>query len=154
MPTDLITLDEFKIALRVAPGDVDTVRDANYQQAIDEASAAVSAYTDRNFAAATVTEQRSFEYDGSGFLDIDDCTTITTVTYAIAGFDTPIPTDQWRAEPYGGVVFTYLYVPEWGPHYSPEMGFRQNIDVFYREGRFVGLGPTIKVDATWGWTVI
>jgi hypothetical protein len=131
----------------VAAGDVDPTRDARYQQSIDQAS-----YTDRDFATATVTEQRSFEYDGSGFVDIDDCSNITAVTYSISGYDTLIPTFEWRGEPYGGAVFTYLVVPNWGPRFSPEMGFTSNIDVLYREGRFTGLGPTVKVDATWGWT--
>jgi hypothetical protein len=152
MATDLITLAEFKTAMGVAAGDVDPTRDARYQQSIDQASTAVSTYTDRDFATATVTEQRSFEYDGSGFVDIDDCSNITAVTYSISGYDTLIPTFEWRGEPYGGAVFTYLVVPNWGPRFSPEMGFTSNIDVLYREGRFTGLGPTVKVDGTWGWT--
>lgn len=148
----LVQLSELESALGVAPGDVDPVRQGQLTQAIAGASAAVIKYTDRDFAAAAVTEQRSFEYDGSGFVDIDDCSNITAVTYSISGYDTPIPDFEWRGEPYNGHVFTYLVVPDWGPRFSPEMGFRQNIDVLYREGRFTGLGPTIKVDGTWGWT--
>lgn len=148
----LIQLGELQTALGVAPGDIDPTRDARYSQAIAGASAAIIKYTDRDFATATVTEQRSYEYDGSGFLDIDDCTAITDVTYSIAGFDSVIPADSWRAEPQRGEVYTYLILPQWGPRFSPEMGFNQNVDVLYREGRFVGLGALVKVTAAFGWT--
>jgi hypothetical protein len=153
-PPWLIQLSELRTAMGVAPGDVDPTRDERWSQAIAGASTAIIKYTDRDFAAAAVTEQRIFEYDGSGFLDIDDCVDITDVTYSIGGYDTIIVADQWRAEPMRGEVFTYLVLPAWGPTFSPEMGFTKNVDVLYREGRFVGLGPTVKVTATWGWTTV
>lgn len=150
----LLTLSDLKAALGVASGDVDPVRDKRLTQAIRGASAAVSAYADRDWVTSAITEQRSFEYDGSGFLDIDDCASITAVTYSLGGYDQVLPADQWRAEPFGHPVFTYLVLPTWGPGFSPEMGFTRNLDVLYREGGFTGIGPTVKVDATWGWTTV
>jgi hypothetical protein len=146
-PPWLIQLGELETALGVAPGDVDSVRQAQLTQAIAGASAAIIKYTDRDFAAATVTEQRSFEYDGSGFVDIDDCSNITDVTYSISGFDTIIPAFEWRGEPYNGSSLHLSRCTKLGATFSPEMGFTQNIDVLYREGRFTGLGPTVKVTA-------
>lgn len=150
----LITLGELKTALNIAAGDVDPLRDARLAQAMGDASAAVSAYADRDWVLSTTTEQRSFEYDGSGFLDIDDAADITAVTYSLGGYDQVLPADQWRAEPYGNTVYTYLVLPTWGPGFSPEMGFTRNLDVLYRERGFTGIGPTVKVDATWGWTTV
>lgn len=149
----LITLDQLRAAEGIAPGDVDVTRDVRYALAIEQASAAIETMCDRNFGAPLIMETREWEYDGSGFAEIDDATAITGVTYSISGFDTVIQPIQWRAEPFAKQqgVYTYLAVPAWGPMFSPEMGFLQNIDVFAREGRFVSLGPTLKVTGTWGW---
>lgn len=133
----------------------DPVSDAKYTQAILGASAAVRNYTDRGFGMPLVTEQRSFEWDNSGFVDIDDCSSVTALTYSIGGYDTIVATNQWRAEPYSAPVFTYIVMPPIsGMLFSPAMGFKENLDVLYKERGFVGLGPIVKVDATWGWATI
>lgn len=148
---DLITLEELKAALGI-PASMTADHD-NLNRIIDAASAAVSVYTDRDFASPLVTEQRTFEYDGGGHLDIDDASAVTAVTTSFAGFDNLIPADLWRAQPYGSPVLNELLLPTvYGP--SPEMGFTRNFDVLYREGRFTTLPLLVKVDATWGWPVV
>lgn len=152
----LITLNEMKVAEGVDPADMtDAKRDAKWAQAILFASAAIDKYCDRGFSSSVITEQRQFEWDNSGFVDIDDATAIQDVIYSIGGYDTTVATNQWRAEPFAFPVFTYIVMPPIsGMLFSPAMGFNQNLDVLYKERGFVGLGPTVKVDATWGWTTV
>lgn len=133
----------------------DTNRDAKYTQAIAGASAAVSNYADRGFGLPQITEQRSFEWDNSGFVDIDDCTNVLDLIYSIGGYDTGVAANQWRAEPYGLTTFTYIVMPPIsGMYFSPAMGFKENLDVIYKDRGFVGLGPIVKVTATWGWPIV
>lgn len=150
---DLITYPELTNALGLAAGDIDAVTQARIEQAIRGASAAVSAYADRDFASTLVTEQRTFEYDGSGFLDVDDCTAVTAVTFSASGVDTVLDASEWEAQPYGAAVQTYLLLPAHRSYGSPAMGFTRNLDVFVAERGWVGTGFA-KVDATWGWPVV
>lgn len=153
---DLITLADLKTALNVAAGDVDPLRDARLQQAITQASAAVSTYADRNFGSSNVTETRNYEYDGSGYLDIDDASDITAVSFNWYNYTQVLdPALQlWRPEPYGYPVFTYLVLPTWHGQISPEMGFRQNLDVLWRERGLSTLPLTASVTGTWGWPTV
>lgn len=151
---DLITLTELKTALGIAAGDVDPARDAKLQQAITNSSAIVSKYADRDFATSAVTEARTFEYDGSGYLEIDDASAITSVTFKWTGYDQVVDPAYWRGEPSGADVLTYLILPAQNMLISPEMGFTRNLDVLYRERQFLALPLFVEVTATWGWPTV
>lgn len=153
---DLIDLDYLKTAL--GESLTNSPKDARYLQAIEEASAAIRAYTERDFGTPEVLEARTFDYDGSGYLDIDDATDITDVTLvgqAGAG-DYPLDVDQWRAAPTkrdDAPVYYYIVLPGYNAHYapSPEMGFTRNLDVLAAEGRWHGFDAQFEVLGTWGW---
>jgi hypothetical protein len=149
---DLITADEYITAQGIAAGDVSPPQQAQIDQAISWASATVRNYLDRNIGLGIVTEERPYEYDGSGYLDIDDAANITRVAFAQPiATDLVLTTDQWRAQPYEGPVYTYLVLPTAGSGWSPEMGFERNLDTLAREGRFYTLPPVVKVTADFGW---
>jgi hypothetical protein len=104
---------------------------------------------------------RTFEYDGSGYLDIDDCQAVTAVALSFTlGPDQILdPTYQWRPKPFNapvhGQAYYYLEIAgayPWG--LDPEMGFMQNLDMLAREGRLTAQMPVAKVTATWGWPAI
>jgi hypothetical protein len=154
----LITLSEYKAVNGVKSSD--TTNDDKITASIPFASAAVLNYTERDFGAPVTTEQRTFVYDGSGYVDIDDAQAITTVTLSVPGAaDLALESDQWTAGPPrrdDSPMFYYLELyTGWGLRgISPEMGFTRNVDVLYAEGRFLYARPTVKVDATWGWSTI
>lgn len=153
MLADLITLAEYRVAAGYDP--TNTYDDAKISQWIPFASESIRSFTERDFGAPVVTEQRTFEYDGSGFLDIDDAAEITDVTVD----DVSLSSDEWSAEPGrrdDAPVFTYIRLPcyiGWTSG-SPEMGFERNLDVYYRERNLYQLPSLIKVTGTWGWSFI
>lgn len=149
---ELVLLEELKNSLGVP--DATTTKDALYQRCITAASTAVLNYTDRDFASASITEQRTYEWDGSGYVDIDDASDVDAVTLSSSGVDSVVPTDQWRAQPQAGPVYTYLILPTQYGFGSPEMGFNRNLDVYVAEHGIGYLPPLVKVDATWGWPIV
>lgn len=153
----IITLEELRELLGTDP--TDTRNDARYAALIPAASAAIRAYTQRSFGLPVETGERSFLYDGSGFLDIDDASAITDVvfTYPYGSPDITLDPETWS--PKDAPAFTYIEIPSdlgrLGPA-SPEMGFKWNADVYARE-RGGGLYPTpkaVKVTGTWGWAEV
>jgi hypothetical protein len=152
---DLLTLNEYKTLAGIPVSE--TTNDAQITALLAGASQAIRAFTDRSFQTAQVTEERIFEYDGAGYLDIDDATVISSVNFTYPGgigSDYLVDALQWRAMPYNGSVFHYIVLPEgfYGP--SPEMGFMRNLDVAAREGRTLRPLPLVKVTGTWGWPSI
>lgn len=147
-PEPLITLEQLKHALGIDL--TDTSRDARLSQAIDNASAAIETYTDRDFATTEVVETRTFSYDGSGVLDIDDCEAGSITAVSIDGVaqnstawmaqpDRRTPVHYWlQLTPYGGI--------------SPEMGFTYNLDTLYGKTRW--RPRVVTVTARWGWPVV
>lgn len=154
---DLITLQEYRDATRYSA--VDASYDTQVLAAIKYASAAIRNFTARDFGAAQVTEDRTFEYDGSGYLDIDDAQTVNTVTLTLTGA-TPQVLDvlQWRAMPQrrdDAPVYFYIYMPGVTLYgISPYMGFTRNLDVLWAEGRFGVTPPLVVVNAVWGWPTV
>lgn len=148
---NLITLAELKAAMNIAAGDADEVRDAKLVSAIEGASAAVRKFADRAFGTEEKEGTRTYEYDSSGFLDIDDCMLVHSVAFIFGGFETPINEFYWRAEPQEGPPYSYLTIPHWAGIYSPQMGFKINLDVISKDRGWPGLIPTVKVTANWGW---
>lgn len=156
----LLTLDEFKE--RIGTPLSDTRKDALYTSSLSAASSVILNYTDRDFGVAEATETRTFEYDGSGYLDIDDAVDITAVAFTVRGSDDiALDTLQWSPQPQRSArtpVYTGLILPTYGEHFmgaSPAMGFTRNLDLLAREGRLPGSIPgSVKVTGTFGWPVV
>ena len=142
---DLITLNEVKTAL----GLTNNSQDAKITQAIPEASAAIRNYVDRDFETPVSSSTvRTYYYDGSGVLEIDDAQTITAVT-----LDTvPLTTDEYSAEPAGNSPYTWLFLPEQKWQSSPAMGFTRNLDNLW--WRQTGKAQVVTVTGTFGWAAI
>lgn len=155
---DLITLAE----LKTARGETGTENDPRYTWLISVASALVRNYTGRDFGSAQATEERSFQYDGSGYLDIDDASVITTVKFVDStgvANDQVLTANQWFPQPPlrdDAPVYWYLVLPgaPRSPGYSPEMGFTWNADIYYSENRFPSTPQMVKVTGTWGWPTV
>lgn len=154
---DLITLQDYRDATRYT--SIDATYDTQVTKAIMYASAAIRNFTERDFGAAAVTEDRTFDYDGSGFCDIDDAATVNSVTLVVPGFtDQLLDAVMWRAMPQrrdDAPVYFYIYMPGvcwYGA--SPQMGFTRNLDVLWQEGRWATQPPLVKVNAVWGWPVV
>jgi hypothetical protein len=152
MADELITLAEYKVLL-----DEDPSNPAQVVALIPAASRSVRKFTDRNFEVAGTPADRTFQYDGSGFLDIDDCTAITAVMSDL-GYPSATPyslaTPEFTAMPHREQAdddpYYYLLVHSHVLPASPEMGFERNLD---RLG-FSQVPPVLTVTATWGWPVI
>lgn len=149
---DLLTRDELKSILGV--DTTDTRKDAQYDSIIPLASQAIRTFTGRDFGSATVTETRNFEYDSSGFLDIDDATDVTQVEFIVPhSTNIVLDDDQWYAAPArrdDSPVFYYIVLTS-PAGVNPFMGFERNLDIAYIEGRLPGVTRTAVVTGTWGW---
>jgi hypothetical protein len=156
MAADLISLDRLLDALNKLLVDMEPQEVDKYTAAIKSASAAVRAYTDRDFTlnASGVATARTYEYDDSGYIDIDDAQAVTgvTVTFPQGGFPMTLTSTQWEALPYNAPVkdSLVLYAQTYYAG-SREMGFTYNLDRY--EGT-MGPPPTLEVTATWGWLEI
>jgi hypothetical protein len=152
---DLLTLTEYKNLAGLPL--TDTSGDTQITAMLSAASLAIRNFTDRSFNTTTVTEQRTFEYDGTGYLDIDDATVITEValSFTLGGDQVLDSTYQWRAMPFGRPVFYYLALSQlgWGLG-DGEMGFMYNLDRAVREGLVIAQLPIAKVTGTWGWPAV
>lgn len=115
--------------------------------ALEDASAAVLNFTDRDFLATQVIEPRIFipatdtSRSGDLIIDIDDTDEIIDVD----GFSD----SQWRAGTDGPAasygIFTYIEIRLSRPE-SPLMGFTRNADVFGDPW-----WGQVEVTANWGW---
>lgn len=158
---DLITLTELKTALGIPDPSAEHPDDAKNAAAISAATEIIRTYTDRTFditPPAAVATSRQFEYDGSGYLDIDDAQTITTVS---AIYDStfnptsrPLNAFEWSARPFNKPVKFWLQLPD-SPYAqgSPAMGFKYNADTYSEYGRSLEYS-IIEVTAVWGWPEI
>jgi hypothetical protein len=149
--TNLISLAQLKIAMGITAAEVDLVRDEKLELSIADASAAIRSYADRSFGLPAVKGNRIYEYDASGYLDIDDAVSVESLVFIFGSLETPIEPFYWRAEPQEGPPYTYLTVPQWSGSISPEMGFTYNLDVISKDRGWPGLIPTIKVTGEFGW---
>lgn len=154
---DILTLSE----LKAARGESGTENDTQYNWFITVVSSAFRNYSGRDFGAAVLTEERPFQYDGSGYLDIDDAASISSVKLVIPNSeDVELDPDyEWYAQPPrrdDSPVYYYLVLPSMAGRapFSPEMGFTRNLDVYYRERGMPRLPTTVKVTAQWGWPVV
>lgn len=153
---DLLTLNEYKSMLGVPSGVF--ADEGQVTALLGAASRAVRAYTDRRFEIATgPATDRVYAYDGSGFLEIDDCTSITSLS-TDAGVPLqsyPLDVGEWTPKPERVTAdddpyyYILIHGGRWLPA-SPEMGFERNLDTL----GFMAKEPTITVTATWGWPTI
>jgi hypothetical protein len=154
---DILTLSEYKAYAGIAPTNVRN--DDKYNSLLPAVGMAILNHTGRDFTTSLVTEDRTFEYDNSGVLDIDDATTINTVTINNPWGAAPLVlgNDEWFAQPPrrdDSPVYWYLSLPGFVISPSPEMGFTWNADVAFNEGRWRSKPSTITVNAVWGWAVV
>lgn len=153
----LVTLAEYKAFMGVstAPGPHDT----SYEFAIRAASQLVRSYTglrlEINDPTAPPTT-RLFRYDGSGFLDIDECQAISDVAVSVnyPGVDpVSIPNHHWMRHPLNGPVAYWLEMTVNGfGGISPQMGFTYNLDTLWHT--YPKQPVLVSITATWGWTEI
>lgn len=149
---DLIDLADYKALAGIDP--TNNTDDVRIEALLPAASRAVLKYVDRSFEAAGVPSSRDFQYDGSGFLDIDDCTAITAVSTdaGYTGQTYTLDTTEWVAlphreestdDPYYYMVLNSGRLPA-----SREMGFLRNLDTLPQNSPTL---PLVTVTATWGW---
>lgn len=152
---DLLTLPEYKALSGIDP--TDTRNDLRISGVLSAVSLAIRNYTERDFGTYVVTEARPFEYDGSGFLDIDDATEITEVRFTVPhSTDVVLESDSWYPAPArrdDSPVYYYLVLTS-PAGINPYMGFERNLDVLYDEGRLPSVTRTAQVTGTWGWPEI
>ena len=117
--------------------------------ALEAASQAILNYTDRDFGnAAEDDEDRVYQYNGRGLLEIDDASIINSVTFA----SQLLPNAQWRAGfegPSHVGMYDYVELPTFSS-LSGEMGFMYNLDAFLTQGAGVRT-INVTVNADWGW---
>lgn len=154
MADTLITLAEYKALQGVQ--NADDRKDTQITALLSAASRAVRTFTGRNFEVAAAPATRSFQYDGSEMLDIDDCTAITHITAEVPGpaaqtWD--LTPDEWTAMPQDDSDVFYYIIVHGGPYFggSPEMGFKRNLDQY---PSLALRRPNLLVTATWGWPAI
>lgn len=152
---DLLTSAELYAAAGVVVGDLTDAEVSKYTFAIKAASQAVRNYTGRTFEIATgALTARTFQYDGSGFLEINDCQSVLGVAGVYGSVSRDLLAEEFLAQPYDGQpVFEWLQLVEgvWGVG-SPEMGFKRNLDKLY--GTMPMSAVLMTVTANWGWSEI
>lgn len=153
----ILTLEEYKEMAGIAPTNVRN--DDKYNALLPAVSKAIISYTARDFETTPpVTEERTFQYDNSGMLDIDDAISITSVTITVPwGADYVLRPDEFLAQPPrrdDSQVYWYIAIPGFVFGTSPEMGFTRNADVYYEEGRWRAQPSTVKVVGQWGWAAV
>jgi len=131
------TLDDVKVALGIS----DFQDDARIEVALQSAEEMVNAYTERTFyAAGTATTTRVYAATDSGYLSIDDATSITLVESDMAGVGTwtAWATTDWQAEPLNG---------RQGGRSVPYSALRAIRNQSFPESA----QALVRVTATWGW---
>ena len=150
---DIVTLSEVRDLL--GTDATNTLDDPQITALIPAASLAIRNFTERDFGAPTVTEVRNFQYDGSGYLDINDASLISAVEFVVPNAaNISVPSDLWTALPYAGPIFYCIQINDVYSGVNPAMGFNRNLDVLYREGRLSAQTTVVAVTATWGWPVV
>lgn len=146
---DLVSLEQLKAMLGVDHNQ----DDARLYLALWVASAAVRSFTNRSFARANQTTTRTYQYDGSGWLEIDDASAITAVVLdgvtLSADYDFSLGPDRGVMTPDGGAIYEWIELRP-GMGQSPEMGFERNLDTLWLFGtrrRYAAAAVT----GTFGW---
>lgn len=157
MAANLITFDEYLKYTAQLEADLDPTDVDRINKTIASASTAVRAFCDRNMhlAADEPAGPRQYRYLGTGFLDIDDCTAINSVSTVPTSFAVSRTLDvtEWFALAEGRVPVIEqieFYTRFLASGLSPEMGFKRNLDNY----PWVPYPSLVSVDAVWGWPSI
>ena len=129
-----------------------TSADARVPNAITAASSLIRQYLQRSLGLATQSETRTYDYDGSGVVEIDDVTSVTQVKIGAHVLATTEYVLRPRSAPEDGMPYYWLEVaPARG--ISPEMGFTYNLDQYPRT--FSSVVPlTVDVTGSFGWPTV
>jgi hypothetical protein len=155
MADDIITLEEYKTLLGVSA--TDTRKDTQITALLKAASRAVRQFTDRRFDLGYGASARTFQYDGSGFLEVDDFTSLVSISTDWGYSGGPLYTlsaSEYSAQPFressDDDPSYYIVINAVPRPYANQMGFTRNLDTLDVVG-----GPiTMTVEATWGWSEI
>jgi len=130
---------------------------AALDQAIAFASSAIRDYSERSFGSASAAGvSLSYIYDGTGFLNIDDFSAITSVTMDTATLTVDReyiagPNRGFMAEDAGvATMYEWLELPKIASQ-DPAMGFEYNLDTLWWKYKF---HHTVVVTGTTGWPTI
>lgn len=156
----MVTLTRYKASLGgSADASTPSVNDQQYLTAITAASSLVRSYTSLRFELSenTPPSDRQFEYDGSGFLDIDEAVAVNSVsqTGGYEGAQTwNLSSYNWGAYPLNSPVKFWLQLPQdfVSGAISPEMGFTYNLDTLWY--KYAQRPSIVTVNANWGWPKI
>lgn len=144
----IISLAEYK----TRAGITSSTNDAKIQAALDGAAAAIRAYTGRDFASSNSSETRAYQYDGRGFLSIDDVSVVTAVTLdgqaLVDGQSYYLGPDRGETTPDGGLIYQWIELRQFRD-ISPAMGFAYNLDKLWP--RVLNRRATVAVTGTFGW---
>ena len=145
--TNLISVADYKLLSGHLASD--TTNDEAIEKAIKLVSQVVRTYTGRNFKSPVITETRSYTYNGGRYIQIDDCSLISSVE--IDGAE--VQAGDYFARPHGELVFYYLELryPGGSRATSPEMGFTSNRDRYP-----AAPSGTVyaEVTGTFGWATV
>lgn len=142
----LLSMADYKALRQI--DDVDAKRDAQLQIALEMADNAIEEETGRDFRSEPTTLTKKYRYDGSGVLDIDDCSQIININ--VEGWQMDPDLDV-IAGPTRGPMFWWLEFAFDGPSPNAEsagvMGFMSNRDRRHRNNYFI----FVEVTAIYGW---
>lgn len=142
----MVALAKYKRAI----GETSSDNDEMHQEALDDAAVAVANYSDRDLGVAVVEEDRTYPYDNSGYIEIDDAAVVNSVRFENG---TALADTAWEALAEGpaGVPYSYiLMAPARGG--SPEMGFTRNLDTL--APYLLTPETRIVVNAEFGWLTV
>lgn len=143
--TDLISVEQYKLFNNIDLDD--TTNDAAIEQMISMVSAAILRLTDRDFGSTSVLTTRTYDYNGGGVVNIDDCSEIISVALDGNG----LVDADFAAQPRNEPVYFYLdlFTQPGYSNLSPEMNFTRNMGVYGSSP--VRTRSTVEVEALFGW---
>lgn len=148
--SEIITLDQLKESLGIPRSD--TQKDLKLAQAITSATAAIRTYLDRDFGTATAAATRTYTYDGSGILELDDLVTGSVTQVQMDGRS--LSSAEYVVQPDRRSPVQYWMVLPPSSGISPAMGFTWNLDTYPMYANKPVYSISVSVTATWGWPTI
>lgn len=139
--TTILTLEEYNSRRELTEASPE--RDEASEAAIAAAEDAVLQHTGRDFTQPAGAETRTYVYDETGILEVDDFTNLTAIT-----MEGQSQLQGWTAGPREGATFYWI---DFGGirQASPEMGFSRNLDTLLpRNGR---RRTNVSITAEFGW---
>ncbi len=145
--TPILTKEQYKRYANIVPSE--TGYDTQIDEMIEMVTAAIRSLTDRDFGAEPVLTTRTYDYTGGGVVNIDDASSIVSVSLDGNG----LVDGDFVAQPRNDAVQFYLelFVQPGYANQSPEMLFTRNVN-----GSVYGMSrtraqSTVEVEALFGW---